>query len=67
MKAAKFFAAFMGVIFSAFTLIGICCALYTGDPIWEPIVFGATGWVILTLATTAGNALIEWAYRWSQP
>lgn len=59
MKAARFFAAVNGIFCAAFVAIGTVAAVYTGEPLWQPIAFGAAAWAILTPATIALNALIE--------
>ena len=65
MKAARFFAAFFGVICAAFVAIGTTAAIYTGESLWQPAMFGTVVWAVLTVATIALNWVIERLYDWS--
>ncbi|OMC46871.1 hypothetical protein A5742_25395 [Mycolicibacterium fortuitum] len=65
MKAARFFAAFFGIVCAAFVAIGTAAAIYTGDPLWQPAAFGAVAWAVLALAATALNWAIDRAFDWS--
>lgn len=59
MRILKFASAFVGVLCSTASALGVTIALFTGDPLWQPIALGFTTWVVLTPATAVFIALVD--------